>query len=77
MITVYVIKSKDGYRYSGITHNLTDRIKRHNGKRSKSTKGHEEYKTILIEKHKTYAEARVREKFLKSGAGRRFLDTLQ
>ncbi|MCF8262840.1 MAG: GIY-YIG nuclease family protein, partial [Melioribacteraceae bacterium] len=29
---VYVIKSKEGFRYTGMTENLTTRLKQHNNK---------------------------------------------
>jgi putative endonuclease len=78
MITVYVLKSlRDGIRYIGITKDLEDRLKRHNAKRSYSTKIHAPFEVIYKEKAPDYKVARVREKFLKSGIGRKFLDSLE
>ncbi len=75
MITVYVIESiENGKRYVGITNNLGRRLREH---RSKQTKGSEilgKFKLIYKEEHDDYASAREREKFLKSGTGKDFLN---
>ena len=77
LTTLYVLKSSAGTRYVGITKNIQKWLKQHNSGRNFSTKGRGNYLVILEEKYFTYQEARVREKFLKSGAGRKFLDNLQ
>ena len=78
MIIVYVIRSlKFNYRYVGITINLSDRLARHNAGKNKSTKKRGPFELIYLENYSTYKEARTREKFLKSGIGRKFLNTLQ
>lgn len=75
MIVVYVIKSiAKKFRYVGITNDLEERIRRHNSGRSKSTAPYKPFKLIYTEELKSYQEARKREKFLKSGAGRKFLN---
>ncbi len=76
-VIVYSIKSlKDKYRYVGITKNLEDRMKRHNGGHNISTVSHAPFRLIYKEVFPSYNEARKKEKFLKSGVGRKFLDTL-
>ena len=78
MIIVYVLVSlKTKYRYVGITADLKERIKRHNSGRNKATKPYMPFKLMHSEEYPDYLEARKREKFLKSGAGRKFLDNLQ
>ncbi len=78
MIIVYVLVSlKTKYRYVGITADLKERIKRHNSGRNKATKPYTPFKLMRSEEYPDYLEARKREKFLKSGAGRKFLDNLQ
>ncbi len=78
MVTVYVIESvNSSYRYVGITNNLKDRIKQHNLGQSLSTKPYAPYKIIYTEKYADYTTARKREGFLKSGVGRKFLDTMK
>ncbi len=77
MIFVYVLKSIDvKFRYVGIAKNLKDRMSRHNDGRSLSTKPYAPFRLIHLEQYDSYITARAREKFLKSGAGRKFLDTL-
>jgi len=77
MIYVYVIKSQGQiFRYVGITNNILRRINQHNEKKNKSTAPYTPFKLIMKEEYKDYSAARVREKFLKSGQGRKFLDTL-
>ncbi len=78
MIFIYVIKSKEkNFRYVGITDNLLRRIKEHNAKKSKSTGPYAPFDLELKEEYSSYLEARKREKFLKSGQGRKFLDSLK
>jgi len=77
MITVYVIKSvARHYRYVGITNNIERRLDEHNSGYNKNTAAYAPFKLILKEYYNDYEEARTREIFLKSGAGRKFLDLL-
>lgn len=78
MVKVYVIQgSKSKYRYVEITSNLADRLRRHNRRATPSTKPYIPFNLIYSEEFPNYTEARKREKFLKSGVGRKFLDTLK
>lgn len=78
MVIVYVIRGTTcKSRYVGITKNLKERLERHNSSRNKSTKNRGPFKLIYSEDFSDYVEARKREKFFKSGAGRKFLDTLK
>ena len=78
MISLYVIKSiNHKYRYVGITNKIEDRLRRHNSGRNLSTKRYAPFALILRESYKDYVEARDREKFLKSGVGRKYLDSLK
>ena len=77
MIYVYVIKSSiKKFRYVGITNDLDRRIKEHNSGKNKSTTLYLPFDLVLKEEYADYLEARKREKFLKSGQGRKFLDSL-
>jgi putative endonuclease len=74
MSTVYVIESlKDGIWYTGIAMDATLRLKEHNAGRNRFTKGHMPWKIIFTEVHQTWAQARLREKYLKSNAGKLWL----
>lgn len=77
MIKLYVIKSlQKNFRYVGITKHLKIRLHEHNMGYSKSTKLYKPYNLLFLEEYSNYKEARKREKYLKSGQGRKFLDTL-
>ncbi|MEX0934161.1 MAG: GIY-YIG nuclease family protein [Candidatus Paceibacterota bacterium] len=78
MFTVYVLKSvKNGKRYIGYTSKDTPtRLKEHNSGTNKFTKHNSPFEFFYEEKFKTKVEALGREKFLKSGQGRKFLDNI-
>ncbi len=72
---VYIIRSKSsGKYYTGITDNLERRLKQHNRVNSKSigTRKYTDFEYVYTEKYENRLEARKREKFFKSGAGREF-----
>ena len=72
---VYVIRSfKENYTYTGITNNVDRRLIEHNRGYNKSTKFYLPFKLLLKEEYPDKKSARVREKFLKSGKGREFLN---
>ena len=77
MYYVYAIKSlTKKYIYVGLTNDLERRISEHNGRKEKTTRSYAPFKTILIEKYDSRWEARKREKYLKSGAGKEYLKLL-
>jgi putative endonuclease len=70
---VYILQSeKDGSQYVGMSDNPERRIKEHNSGSVKSTKARRPWSIIYQEDFETRVEARKREKYLKSAAGRRF-----
>jgi putative endonuclease len=73
MITVYVLVGSK-MRYVGITNNLQRRLREHKYKQSKGSQVIGDFKLILQEEYPDYKSAREREKYLKSGSGRRWLD---
>jgi len=74
---VYVLKSqKSSHRYVGMTQALERRLEEHNSGKSKFTSGHIPWSLLYHESFGTSLEARQREKYFKSTAGRRFLDRL-
>ncbi|MFH0780176.1 MAG: GIY-YIG nuclease family protein [Parcubacteria group bacterium] len=76
MFQTYILKSnKDGIRYIGSGENALERLNRHNRGDYQFTKGHRPWKLIHVEDYSTRSEAIKREKFLKSGQGRRWLDS--
>ena len=72
---VYVLRSdRTARRYVGSTQNVEARIVRHNAGHSKATKGGIPWSLIHLEEFETRSEAVHRERFLKSGVGRAWLD---
>jgi putative endonuclease len=71
---VYVLQSlKDNRTYIGSTDNFERRFKQHNSCQVKSTRHRIPFKILFIEEFQTLAEARKRETWWKSGAGRKKL----
>ena len=74
---VYVLRSlKDNKRYIGLTNNLNRRIFQHNSGKVSSTRGRLALELIYSEKHSDRYVAASREKYLKSGTGRKFLEQM-
>ena len=71
---VYVLKSETHFRfYVGMTQRLEERLKEHNSGKTKSTKGYGPWKLFFFEECSSRLEARMREKYLKSGAGKEYI----
>jgi putative endonuclease len=74
MYTLYVLKSKVAKKsYVGITDDLSRRINEHNLGKNFYTKRYCPWRIIYTEEMRDRNEARRREKYLKSAAGRKFL----
>jgi putative endonuclease len=77
VVMLYVLKGKGGKRYVGITNNLSRRLREH---RMKATKGGQllgDFIVLCTEEFPDYKTARERERFLKSGQGRKWLDEFE
>ena len=74
--TVYVLKDKNGLLYKGLTKSLERRMREHNSGHTITTSRMKELTLIYTEEYNTFAEARKRELYLKSSAGRRFLKSI-
>jgi putative endonuclease len=73
MYWVYVLRSKDSLkRYVGMTNNFERRLREHNSGHTKSTRNNK-WEIIYKEELMDRVSARKREKYLKSAAGRRYL----
>ncbi|OGN31306.1 MAG: hypothetical protein A3I92_02665 [Candidatus Yanofskybacteria bacterium RIFCSPLOWO2_02_FULL_43_10b] len=70
---IYVLLNKNNYLYTGFTYDLRKRFKEHNEKKSTYTKYRGPYKLIYYEACLDENDARQREKYLKSGTGKRFV----
>ena len=74
MIIVYVIESlSDKTWYTGMAKDVTNRLNEHNSGKTRFTKGHRPWKIIYTELKSDWAAARIREKYLKSAAGKNWL----
>ena len=75
MITVYVIRSLvNGKRYVGITNDLARRLEEHRCHESSAGRLLGEFELLYSEEFPDHLQARQREKALKSGQGRKWLD---
>jgi putative endonuclease len=74
---VYAIKSQSrNYIYVGLSSDPEKRLTQHNRGYEKTTRPYRPFNIILKEDFNTRPEARKREKYLKSGAGKEFLKSL-
>lgn len=71
---VYVLKSTLGGKfYTGFTSDLRKRLLQHETGKSRYTKIHGPYELIYFEACRNVEDAQAREKYLKAGAGKRYL----
>ena len=75
MYTVYVLKDNSGKLYKGVTNNLQRRLKEHRTGHTITTSKMGQLEIAYTEEFQTFTEARAREKYFKTAAGRRFLKT--
>ena len=74
MYYAYAIKSlSKNYIYVGLTNDVNRRILEHNNGENRSTKAYKPFLLIHTEQFGTREEARLKEKYLKSGIGKEFL----
>lgn len=74
---VYILQSlKNNSLYIGYTSDLRKRLKEHNFGKNKVTKPFRPYKLIFYEAFLNKVDAKNREKYLKSGYGRRTIKTM-
>ena len=77
MFFVYVLYSeKAKRRYVGMSSDPDRRLLEHNGGHTQSTKAYLPWVKVYTESFETLIEARNREKYLKSGIGREFLNKI-
>ena len=73
MYIVYVLKDSNNGFYKGVTNNLQRRLKEHRCGKTKTTRFMNDVRVVYTEEFDNFKEARAREVYLKSAAGRRFL----
>jgi predicted GIY-YIG superfamily endonuclease len=76
---VYILKSLVAISkfYSGMTADLDRRLGEHNSGKCQSTSAHSPWIIFHTETFPDRAKARAREKYFKSGAGRKFIKILE
>ncbi len=73
---IYILRSlKDGNHYVGMTTDLSRRLREHNSGNVRSTKARAPFILVHTEQQEDISAARAREKYFKSGAGRRWIST--
>ena len=73
MFYVYVLQNKNKRWYTGYTADLRKRFNQHNIKKSGYTQWQGPYRLIYYEACLNKEDTRSREKYLKSGMGKRYL----
>ena len=74
MYYIYVLQSlKDKRFYTGFTESLEVRIKQHNNQKEPSTKSRAPFELVYCEGCIEKDDAIAREKYLKTGKGKRYL----
>lgn len=77
MAFVYILLNKQSNKtYTGSTTDLQRRIKEHNSGNHKFTKRYIPWEIFYKEEYPSLSEARKRERYLKSCAGRKFIKKL-
>jgi putative endonuclease len=78
LLALYVLGSRcNGKRYVGITNDLPRRLREHAAGKSKAGQLLSDWYVVHTEHFPDHVSARGREKFLKSGQGREWLDELE
>lgn len=70
---VYVLEDEQGNKYKGMTNNLERRFKEHQRGKTKTTQRMKKIKICYQEEYDSFEQARTRELYLKTAAGRKFL----
>jgi putative endonuclease len=74
MITIYVLESlADKASYTGMCMDVSNRLKEHNAGKNRFTKGHRPWEIVYTEQQPDWKAARIREKYLKTAAGKNWL----
>lgn len=75
---VYILRSKqDSRKYVGMTTDIDKRLYQHNAGRVRSTRTRRPLTLIYKEELSSLVDARKREKYFKTAAGRRFLKNIR
>lgn len=71
---VYILQSlRDDKLYIGVTNDLKKRLAEHNNQKNLSTKSRTPFELIYYEAYRNRGDAENRERFFKTGWGRRYI----
>ncbi|MCH7697995.1 MAG: GIY-YIG nuclease family protein [Chloroflexi bacterium] len=74
---IYILENDAGRRYVGSTgRSPRIRLGEHNEGKGRWTRAHRPWRLVHSEEHRAKQDALIRERFLKTGAGRRTIDDL-
>jgi len=73
MYTVYVLIDKKGNFYKGVTNNIERRLREHQSGKTRTTSKMSDLRIAYKEEFNNWDEARKKEVYFKTAAGRRFL----
>ncbi len=73
MFTVYILKDINGKFYKGMTNNKGRRLREHQSGKTITTSKMVDFELIYEEQYENKEDARKRELYLKTAAGRRFI----
>ncbi len=71
--TVYVLKDSVGKLYKGVTNDLKRRLAEHRRGHTQSTRHLKNLRVVYTEEYDNFEQARNREIYFKTAAGRKFL----
>ena len=70
---VYLLRSNEGYHYTGYTPDIERRVREHNAGICHATKHGTQWHVVHLEEYATRREALKRERWLKTGVGREWI----
>lgn len=70
---VYILEDDKGKKYKGMTNNLQRRLGEHERGKTKTTRGMKNLRVVHTERYSNLMEARKREIYFKTAAGRQFI----
>ena len=74
-VSLYILLSeKNGHYYTGVTADITDRLKRHNEGRSASTRSGRPWRLVYTEQYPDRSSAMKRESEIKSWKSREMIE---
>jgi predicted GIY-YIG superfamily endonuclease len=77
MYSVYILKDDEGNVYKGMTNNLSRRLAEHKRGKTRTTRRMQGLRLVYKEEYDNFKDARERELYFKTAAGRIFIKKLR